>query len=337
MIRAVSASLLMLTASAAAPGSPLQERYTGMCDASAAVMLDDERFVVANDEDNVLRIYRLGDAKPIGTLDLSTFLGTGKDEADIEGATRLGSRIFWITSHGANRSGKPRPARHRLFATDIVSGPNGPSLAPVGIPYTRLIEDLAALPELAADKDVLGADLAPEAGGVNIEGLATAPDGSLVVAFRSPVRDGQALTVFLTNPNEILTGGPGHAHLGAVRRIVLDGMGIRSIEAVPGGRDYLLVAGPVAAGAFAMFRWDPQSTEKPPRLPVDFGGLAPEAMALRSGHALMLSDDGDELVDGVPCKDEKVPAARKSFRAFQTKLSQLTVIATTRNLWGDGK
>jgi hypothetical protein len=32
--------------------------YLGMCDASAAVSLNAELFVVANDEDNALRVYR---------------------------------------------------------------------------------------------------------------------------------------------------------------------------------------------------------------------------------------------------------------------------------------
>jgi len=35
----------------------------GMCDASAAVALGNDRFIVADDEDNVLRVYRRGQAR----------------------------------------------------------------------------------------------------------------------------------------------------------------------------------------------------------------------------------------------------------------------------------
>ena len=40
-------------------------------------------------------------------------------EADLEGATRIGDDIYWITSHGQNKNGKNRPSRHRLFATAV--------------------------------------------------------------------------------------------------------------------------------------------------------------------------------------------------------------------------
>ena len=33
-------------------------------------------------------------------------------EADIEGATRVQDRVYWITSHGANNDGEVRPSRH---------------------------------------------------------------------------------------------------------------------------------------------------------------------------------------------------------------------------------
>ena len=33
-------------------------QHKGICDASGAIALDEEHFVVANDEDNILRVYR---------------------------------------------------------------------------------------------------------------------------------------------------------------------------------------------------------------------------------------------------------------------------------------
>ena len=63
------------------------ESYSGSCDASAGISLSGDIFVVGNDENNTLHFYRRGQPAPIGTLPLSTFLGTGSNEADIEGAT----------------------------------------------------------------------------------------------------------------------------------------------------------------------------------------------------------------------------------------------------------
>ena len=46
----------LAVASAASGPSDVRE-YLGCCDASAAVPIDDDRFVVGDDETNVLRVY----------------------------------------------------------------------------------------------------------------------------------------------------------------------------------------------------------------------------------------------------------------------------------------
>ena len=79
--------------------------YHGACDASAATALDADHFIVGDDEHNVLHIYRKGMAEPVGRVDLSDFPATKKGkEADIEGATTIGRRIYWITSHADRKS-----------------------------------------------------------------------------------------------------------------------------------------------------------------------------------------------------------------------------------------
>ncbi len=109
--------------------------YRGLCDASAAVALDAEHFVVAGDEDNTLRIFRRSVADAVGTPALADFLGTGKRESDIEGAARVGNRIYWIASNGRNKDGKERSERYRFFATDIRPGTTPPALVPAARPY----------------------------------------------------------------------------------------------------------------------------------------------------------------------------------------------------------
>src|SRR5262245_46723677 len=93
----------VLSSVPAAPQARLElAEYTGMCDASAGVAIAADLFIVASDEDNRLRIYRRDrPGAPEQEFDLTAFLKLGADqEADIEGATRIGDRIFWITSHG---------------------------------------------------------------------------------------------------------------------------------------------------------------------------------------------------------------------------------------------
>src|SRR5215203_2870652 len=78
--------------------------YRLMCDASAAVALGAKHFIVGNDERNTLRIYERGKPNPVGSVDLAKYLGTKPDkESDLEGAAKIGNRIFWISSHALKK------------------------------------------------------------------------------------------------------------------------------------------------------------------------------------------------------------------------------------------
>ena len=101
-------SALALTLFAgSAPGAPASAAmgYRGPCDASAAVALDADHFVVAGDEDNTLRVYRRGRPEPVGEAPLAAFLASGNKESDLEAAAAVGQRIYWIASHGRNSKG----------------------------------------------------------------------------------------------------------------------------------------------------------------------------------------------------------------------------------------
>jgi hypothetical protein len=312
----VSALLVGCLAGPVSAQAPAQkiDVYVGACDASAAVSLTEELFVVGNDEDNTLQTYRRGQPLPIRSLPLSEFLDTGPHEADIEGAARLGSRIYWIASHSRNGKGEIQRSRHRLFATDIGAG-QPPVLKAVGKPYSGLLQDLVNTEALKPLGLKAAARLAAEAdGGLNIEGLAATPEGGLLIGFRNPLRARHALVVPLQNPGEVIEGR--HARLGAAIELDLGGRGIRSIELV--GSAYLIVAGPTAdQGSFALYRWSGKATEAP-TLVADLtsSGTRPEAlMALpQSARVQLLSDDGGILVDGIECK--KLPKTRQSFRSY---------------------
>jgi hypothetical protein len=290
--------------------------FRGMCDASGAVALDGQRFAVADDEDNVLRVYDAAcPGAPISSVDLSGALGLlGRKhprEADIEAATRLGDRALWLSSHGRNSQGKARPERFRFFATNTPR--HAEPLRLVGQPYAGLLEDLVAAPALARFDLLHAAELPPKSpGGLNIEGLAAAQSGSAVwIGFRNPVPEGRALLVSLQNPLEVLLSRA-PARVGAAITLDLGGLSIRAILLWRG--NYLIAAGPAAAGSgerSQLYRWD--GAGAPQHITADLSDFNPEAIVgfEPREQLLLLSDDGERKQNGQRCKDLIDPSQRE--------------------------
>lgn len=286
--------------------------HAGLGDASAGIALDDLHFIVANDEHNRLVVYRRGLPVPLQEVDLGGFLGAAK-EADLEASARIGQRIYWMASHARNAKGKRREERQRFFATDIVAGTGTPTVRAAGRPYTRLLADLSTSPALAALKLAEAAERAPEEpGGFNIEGLAGGPQGSLLIGLRNPLRQGRALLIPLLNPAELVVAGGGPARFGQALALDLGGLGIRSIERLPGG-GYLIAAGaPGDGGSFRLYGWSGRAGEAAQPLPLALGSLRPEGLfAWPDGRLTLLSDDGAE--------SRHLPQAQQGFRAVELK------------------
>jgi hypothetical protein len=169
-------------------------KYLHACDASAAAGISKTTlFAAASDEDSVLRVYdRAVPGAPVSVLDVAAFLDLddpAKPETDIEGAAQLGEQMYWIGSHGRNKSGKVKKNRQRFFATTVDRTGAVVTLKFAGSPYKDLIADLSAAPALgkfglAAAAE---AELPPEdPDGFNIEGLAPAREGGhLLIGFRT--------------------------------------------------------------------------------------------------------------------------------------------------------
>lgn len=260
--------------------------YRGMRDASAAAALGADRFVVANDERNQLKIYCRGEATALGEVDLSVFLGTKVDkESDLEGAATIGDRIYWISSHGRNKKGEFQERRHRFFATELRHG----QLVPSGAFYARLLDDMIAAPQLRPYRlDLAAGKMPEEPGAFNIEGLAATAQGGLLIGLRNP----SALLIPLLNPAEVIQGNA--ARFGQAIALDLGGLGIRSIELVDD--QYLIIAGPRAdQGQFALYQWSGDAGQSPVRLSQQvFAGIKPEALFAIPGTRTVqiLSDDG---------------------------------------------
>ncbi len=298
--------------------------YPEMSDPSAAVAISGTLFIVASDEDNVLRVYARQNSDAPQRIDLNSFLRPDDDhpEADIEGGTRIGDRIFWITSHGRSKEGKVRPSRHRLFATMATVEGDKVTVVPVGRPYTRLLEDLAQSPALQKYNLESASRKAPESkGGLNIEGLAATPQGTLMVGFRNPIPGGNALIVPLDNPQQIVEGE--RAKLGTPIELSLNGLGVRSIEYRESRGRYLIVAGPYNDdGEVALFGWSGKAFDAAELIPDGaFGDLNPEAMFMYPGDLTavqFLSDDSARKRKGAG--GTKMVAAEQRFRGVSLNI-----------------
>jgi hypothetical protein len=294
--------------------------YLGMRDASAAVAVSSNLFIVADDERNTLRLYSTDHpGPPLKEFDFDAFLEvTGKSpEADLEGAALLGNRAFWIGSHGRNKDGKIRPNRCRLFATDVAITNGNVTLTPVGKPYKGLVDDLVGdsrFAEFHLGEASMKAPKVPDA--LNIEGLSATPEGHLLIGFRNPTPHGKALLVPLLNPNEVVEGK--RPRFDPAVLLDFDGLGIRDMAYFDGA--YFIIAGPWhSGGKFEFYRWAGGSAAPEKFTVKHLGDYHPEAIIIypqKGFHEIqILSDDGNRPVNGIPGK-ELGESAPRIFRSF---------------------
>ncbi len=348
-----AAGLLLAAALVFQPAAISEEKvrhYRGMCDASACAFLGDGRFVMADDESNLLRIYSLEEGRnmPVGQLDLGKFLGAEGQkhpESDIEGCTQVGDTLYWITSHGRNKDGKWRPMRYRFFATQLVPAAEAGrfDLKLKGEAYLGLVLGLLDLknPSLlpyigvAGKKDSSGR-LAPKKDGLNIESLSASNDGKIIyIGFRNPRPGGKAMLLPLLNPEELVAGGDGPKPK-FDKPIYFDfkGLGIRAMEYSPFHRDHIIIAGSHdSKGSSQLYRWNGELTSAARRIR-ELGSFNPETVLVNPAGARLhfFSDDGSvlykvspeqslaELEDGrCKCKDLADPKM-KAFRMVELDL-----------------
>jgi hypothetical protein len=290
--------------------------YRGMSDASAAVAVSDDMFVVADDENNILRVYKSSEGGlPEFCFDMTDFLGVKPEypEADIEGAAVIGDRIYWITSHGRNKDGRFRPNRFRFFATKVKVENGKVSIVPVGKPYKTLMHRLVQTQmgqRLGLDKATRFDEvvltkkerekLAPKEQGLNIEGLCASADGrTIYIGFRNPLvydkvtRRGKAIVLPLNNPQAVVEKGEAPIF---GEPMLWDLGGLSSMEYSNFHKAYFIVAGPAdERPGFTLYRWSGEK-ESPPVLVRQLGpsDFSPEAIVpfRNSSRLLLLSDDG---------------------------------------------
>ena len=313
----------------ASPAAPVVT-FKGLCDASAAQLIGNNRFIVANDEDNVLRIYDVNrpDSFPVGEMDVSSHLGIGHDdETDLEATAMLNGKNYWLTSHGRNKNGKLKKARYWFFATSVQGGSDEGGIAFSGSPYHKIVEDMLKDNHLQMIHNVLKKatrlnedeveELAPKKKGLNIEAMAPHLEGGgLYIGLRNPTFERKAILVLLTNPEQVIHSGA-KAEFAAPVLLDLHGLAFRSMEAIHVGEQsfYLIVAGPKESGeGMKLARWSGNPEDQVTfiqDLP-----LSPEAISYDAvkNELIITSDDGTRDIGGRPCKE--LDAATRMFRVM---------------------
>lgn len=262
--------------------------FRGVCDGSAAVMLDDATLLVAYDELNALFAFPLSGGQYTARLDLEELLDLPSSaEIDIEAAARAGDRIWWLGSHGPDSDARDAPNRRLLFATTVPS-PDLQDLE-IMVPPQDLTDVLLDSPAVRAVLNKAVRKRAPKAGGVNIEGLAATPEGGLLLGFRSPLSaakglKGKAMLVSLLPDGDRFS-------VQSISRLDLGDRGVRDLAS--DGDGYVLIAGSVKSGGeFALYAWDGFSKRAEALQPI--ADLHAEALVDVDGHWLLLSDDGKQ-------------------------------------------
>ncbi|MEM8836533.1 MAG: DUF3616 domain-containing protein [Pseudomonadota bacterium] len=295
LIVGVSVLLFPVAVSLAGPADKPWEKeesikYIGVCDGSAAVLIDDKTLLVANDETTVFHSFDVLGGPPVASFDISQFLELDPDnpEVDFEAVARDGDRLWWIGSHGLNGKAEKQPSRRILVATNVPRRDLS-DLALQSAQYDLLptLKTHSGLSEILTKKVL---KTAPKKGGLNIEGLAIAPDGSLVLGLRAPLasakgREGDALIVSLSFKNNAWS-------VSSFERLPLKDRGIRDM--VWTGDGLMMIAGEVDDGRPSVLRiWNKAEKVEPIDAP-SFKGFNAEALVKIGVKWLVMSDDGSK-------------------------------------------
>ncbi len=291
-----------------AQASPSTRHHVHASDASAAIAINSDLMFIGDDENQLLRIYRRNESgEPLVWFDMTPMLGltdieNGRPrEVDIEAATLVNRRIFWMGAHSHANIAESRTNRSRVFATDWVGNGLTSTLNYVGR-YDYLKLDLVnwdANNQHGKGAHYFGLEAStaegvdpkePKGAGFNIEGLTMAPFNDEVgyVGFRAPIVPAtnrtHALIVPVLNFAWLASSDApaGSAVFGAPIELDLYGRGIRSIERI--GANYLIVAGVPGdfPGAyphdFRLYTWTGNPADRPQERTANLTDLNPEAI-----------------------------------------------------------
>ena len=268
-------------------------------DGSGVVQLPDGRLLIAEDDErNPLAIVDLfGTKKPryFAPKELKRALSAWATNGlnDLEALTMdPRGHLYASTSHSLTTKGVSKQEREQLVRFDVA----GSRLSDLHV-YLRLKQALATIdPIFAAVAQTADAN---GRGGLNIEGLAWDPDHArLLIGFRSPRRAGDALVVWLQNPDDLFERGAAPS-LTPPMELDLDGEGNRDATFSPTLHGFLIVAGAWRHNKHApptLWFWRGGAERAVKLRASGFEDLNPEGIAdvvtSTGRRLLMVSDDG---------------------------------------------
>ncbi len=319
-------------AASAAASVPAQTTWnTGISDGSAAIALDDNYYVVADDELNNLYVHsRKESGLPLKSYNYAGNLslpdGTA-EETDLEGgvkSTTISGRVYWIGSMGNGKEPNfnSKPNRNRVFATTISGTGAATSISVVGY-YATLREKIIAWGDANGYNFTAGAAAGKDSktiDGFNVEGMAFGPDNTtLYIGLRAPLvptgnRTKAVIVPILNFETWFNNGSPsGNPTFGPPIELSLGTRGIRDIVRLSNGT-YIIAAGSSDnTQNSALYKWTGNAADAPVVLSsfVTTGLNIESVMGINEGGVLSLtklqtiSDNGSAVFynDAMEAKD----------------------------------
>ncbi|UEG50613.1 hypothetical protein LK994_03900 [Ferruginibacter lapsinanis] len=297
---------------------------TMMADASGAASIDNDYMFVCDDETNVLRLYsRKYSGIDLYNMDITSAVGASA-ECDLEGAStsvkyNTGKRIYWIGSLGNNKSGKLKPDRDRVIATDV-SGTGATSTLSVRTYSAKFRSALISWGDTCSwNFSASSADgIEPKRiDGFNIEGLTVTHGGDTgYIGFRAPCvpikgtipnssNRKYAIVAPVANFETLMNGTVVPVTTTPIIKAPilfdLNGLGIRSIEKV-GTNLYLIVAGLYTGGGTpALYLWDGKIPANPGINPITINSTFSKLTKLDlPGYTNLVQVSVDGVAEGHP-------------------------------------
>lgn len=283
---------------------PAFRPLNGLFEPSAIQQLPDGRFLVVEDEKEFpFSLLSLdADGNPSSTPLLAAPADASapfEKLADLEGVTLDGAGyIYATTSHSRNTDGEEKKSRDKLVRFRI-EGNHAVAPRVVSGLKRALVEAHPSLAQAATIREV------KTAGGLNIEALEFSPEETLLIGFRSPLLDNNAIIACLENPAAMFNSDEAPRISPSLVTLNLEGNGIRGMSYLPGLGGYLIISGPVSSESvhFQLWFWRGRPDDQARRVTVDglpgFAHAEGICPALIAGQqwVVVVSDDGSREED----------------------------------------
>ena len=283
---------------------PAFRPLNGVFEPSAIQQLPDGRFLVVEDEKEFpFSLLSLdADGNPSSTPLLAAPADASapfEKLADLEGVTLDGfGYIYATTSHSRNTDGEEKKSRDKLVRFRI-EGNHAVAPRVVSGLKRALVEAHPSLAQAATIREV------KTAGGLNIEALEFSPEETLLIGFRSPLLDNNAIIACLENPAAMFNSDEAPRISPSLVTLNLEGNGIRGMSYLPGLGGYLIISGPVSSESvhFQLWFWRGRPDDQARRVTVDglpgFAHAEGICPALIAGQqwVVVVSDDGSREED----------------------------------------